>query len=130
MADTGLRNSDVVGMIAGADLSSNIHRFVKLSAQNTVVVVTAATDIVIGVQTDEVLATAAGMPVSVKVAGQAYLEASEALAINDIVGPSADGSGQVAVATNYPCGIVIQAAGADGDLAIVELRFTLTAKAA
>lgn len=129
MADIGLRNSETVGMKAGADLSANIHRFVVLSTLDTVVVVSAITDVVFGVQTDELLASAVGLPVSVKVAGQVYIEAAEALAINAIVGASANGRGQVAASTNYPCGIVVQAAGAAGDLAIIDLRFGLIAVA-
>lgn len=128
MADIGLRNSETVGMKAGANLSANIYRFVVLSTLDTVVAVSAITDVVFGVQIDEALATAAGMPVSVKVAGQAYVEAAETLAINAIVGASANGRGQVAASTSYPCGIVVQAAGA-GDLAIIELRFGLIAVA-
>lgn len=100
----------IPGLIAGADLSaaSNQFKFVKLSANKTVVVCTAVTDKPIGVlqntPTSGQAATVCGLGVT-KVQGDADL------GYGDEIGTSNDGQAAAYVAgtdtTKYPCGTVI-----------------------
>ena len=64
------------------------------------------------------------MPVSIVRRGQTVIEAAEALAVDVLVGPSLNGRAQVAVATQFVRGIVVKAAAAAGDEAVIELYRT------
>ena len=76
---------------AGANLTATTvqYKFVKMSADNTVVLCAAATDHPVGVLQAPV--AAAGDPVDVVVAGETFLQADAALAFGYGVGTSADG---------------------------------------
>lgn len=115
-----LRNSDEVTKLATQDLTANLYRFVILDSATTVDLVTATDDNPFGVQTSE-SQSIIGKETSVKVVGQTFLEASEAVAINQEVACSANGRGQVAAAGQIVKGICRVAAGAAGDLMVIEL---------
>jgi hypothetical protein len=100
------------GLIAGSGLtvSTAQYKFVKISADNTVVLCAATTDIPCGVLQAPV--QAAGDPVEVVYEGETLLQADTSLTAGNVVATAADGQGQVAVATQYPVGQVINVAGA------------------
>lgn len=100
------------GLIAGAGLTATTcqYRFVKISADNTVVLCAATTDIPCGVLQAPVLAT--GDPVEVVHTGQTLLQADASVTAGAPIATSADGQAQTAVATQYPVGIALNVAGA------------------
>ena len=100
------------GLIAGAGLTAATvqYRFVKISADNTVVLVAATTDIPCGVLQAPVQAT--GDPVEVIYIGETMLQADASTTAGNVVATSADGQAQAAVAAQYPVGLVINVAGA------------------
>lgn len=104
--------------VAGEDLSDSKYFFVTLESDNTIDLADAIDDFAYGVLQD---IPEDGQEGAVKVYGQTKVVAKEALAINDFVGPATDGKAQVAVATQYPRGIVVKAAGAEDDYAEIEL---------
>ena len=116
----GIKIGDTESYIAAADLSSNKFRFVKQASDLTINVCTAVTDKPVGVQQTGALATS-GLAVSVKTAGQTQMEAAAAIAFGAYVGPSVNGRAQTAVATQFPQGQCVTAAGAAGDLCIIDL---------
>src|SRR5262245_23467705 len=81
----------LVGGKAGSGLTgqSSQYKFVKLSAEQTVVLCAAATDRPIGVLQAPVGAT--GDPVDVVVQGESYVQADVALVFGYGIGTSADG---------------------------------------
>lgn len=104
----------LAGVIAGADLRTSAQfRFVKLSADNTVILCTAITDKPIGVlqNTPNV-----GQAADVTVAGQTKLQANAAVAAGASIGTHTNGQGKAIVAgtdvTAYLVGQVIQGCGA------------------
>jgi hypothetical protein len=113
-----ISDSDYISKIAGEDLSSSQYMFVELVSKTNVELADAITDKVYGVLQN---APAAGEIAVIKVRGETKIVGSASLAINTIVGPSTAGKAQAAVATQFPCGRVVEAPGADGDLGVIEL---------
>ena len=110
-------NALKITAIAGADLSSKQYRFVKMSADNTVVVCAGATDAPIGVLQNNPIS---GAEASVLVVGGTKLVASAAIAAGIKIGTDANGKADAKVAgtdtTEYTVGVVIQSSGADADI--------------
>lgn len=103
-----------ITFIAGADLSAYQYHFVKLSADNTVVICAAQTDIPVGVLQND--PDAAGKAASVMIYGVSKLEvaAAGALTFGLAVGTDAVGEAEseaVTDTTHYNCGRVIEGAG-------------------
>jgi len=111
-------DGDYASKIAGEDLSSSQYMFVELVSQTNVELADAITDKVYGVLQN---APAAGEVATIKLRGETKIVGSASLAIGTVVGPSTAGKAQAAVATQFPCGIVVEAPGADGDLGVIEL---------
>lgn len=101
----------LTGAVAGAGLTgaSSQYKYVKLSADNTVVLCAATTDIPIGVLQAPVAAT--GDPVDVTVAGETMLQAGGSITAGAPIATKADGTAQTAVATQYPVGVAVNVAG-------------------
>lgn len=77
------------GLKAGADLSSDQYKFVKLNADNQVILCAAATDIPYGVLQNK--PSASGQAAEVCVVGQTKVSSDEALTAGWLIGTSADG---------------------------------------
>lgn len=119
--------------MAGADIVLNLPyqfggavtklRFVKLSGAQTVIAVAAVTDKALGVvQVDASVSEASsGKQGSVMVYGVSWVEAAAAISLDASVSPSANGRAQTTVATQFPMGKALSAAGAAGDLVLVLL---------
>lgn len=99
---------------AAADLSANQYYFVELSAAQTVNVCNAITDVAIGVLQND--PNAAGAAATVAIEGTTKVVAGAAIAAGAKVAPTAAGKAQTAVTTQFPRGIALEAAGADGDV--------------
>lgn len=103
------------GAKAGAGLTSSTiqYTFVKMSADQTVVPCTAATDKPIGVIQAPVAAT--GDPVDVVVVGETQIQADASLSAGDLIGTSADGQADAKIpgtdTTEYIVGSVVNVAG-------------------
>lgn len=100
------------GLIAGAGLTATTtqYRFVKFSADNTVVLCAATTDKACGVLQAPAIAT--GEPVEVVFGGETLLQADASITAGDPIAPSADGQAQTAVSAQYTCGLAVNVAGA------------------
>lgn len=100
------------GLIAGAGLTPTTaqYRFVKFSADNTVVLCAATTDIPCGVLQEPAVAT--GEPVEVVYGGETMLQADTSLTAGGLISTSADGQAAAAVAGAYTVGTVVNVAGA------------------
>lgn len=109
---------DYRSKLAGEDLSSAQYLFVTLETDDQIDLADAITDICYGVLQD---APPTGEPANIKARGETKIVAAETLAVDDIVGPSTAGKAQIATLTQYPRGIVTQAAGAADDVAVIEL---------
>lgn len=109
------------GRIANEDLSSHQYRFVVILSTGKIEAADAITDKAYGVLQND--AVTSGLEGSVKVQGETLVVAAEALSVGDFVAPDADGKAQVAVATQYPRGIVVEAASAEDELAVIELFY-------
>lgn len=105
---------------AGADLSAKQYYFVKLSAANTVVACSGATDVPVGILQN---APASGEIAEVMVCGISKVSADAALSVGNLVGTSADGQADAKTAgtdtTEYSVGVVLQAVSNAGELATV-----------
>ena len=103
--------------VAGADLSAAQYKFVKMSADNTVVLCSAATDAPIGVLQN---APTSGAEASVLVVGGTKLVASAAIAAGVKIGTASSGKADAKVAgtdtTEYTVGAVISSSAADADV--------------
>jgi hypothetical protein len=99
---------------AAGDLSAKQYLFMKLSAAQTVDTCSAVTDKSVGVLQND--PSAAGQVAVVAVAGTTKVIAGAAIAAGALVGPTAAGKAQTAVATQYARGVALEAAGADGDI--------------
>lgn len=95
---------------AGLTVSSAQYKFVKFSADNTVVLCSATTDIPCGVLQAPVGAT--GDPVDVVAVGATLLQAGASIAAGVIIATNASGQAQTAVSTQYPVGVAVNVAGA------------------
>ncbi len=103
------------GLIAGSGLTAATcqYRFVKISADNTVVLCAATTDVPCGVLQEPAVAT--GEPVDVVFLGETSLQADASITIGGttgIIATSADGQAQAVVATQYVAGQAINIGGA------------------
>lgn len=100
------------GLIAGAGLTAATmqYKFVKFSADNTVVACAATTDIPCGVLQAPVQAT--GDPVEVIYGGETLLQAAASITAGAPIATAAAGTAQTAVATQYPVGVAVNVAGA------------------
>ena len=107
----------IVSLIAGADLSAQQYHFVKLSADNTVVICAAVTDVPMGILQNK--PDAAGKVASVLVWGVSKIRVGAvALTYSLAVGTNATGEAitqAVGDTTHYNCGRVLEGAGI-GDL--------------
>ena len=107
----------VATFTAAADLSAKQYYFVKITADNTVNVCAAVTDIPIGVLQN---APTSGQAASVMLYGITKLTAKEAIAVGNNVGTGSDGRADVVAAgsdtTVRICGQAIEAAGAAGQV--------------
>ena len=106
-----------VTLVAGADLSAKQYFFVKMSADNTCVLCSAATDAPIGVLQN---APISGAEASVTVIGGTKLVAGAAIAAGVKIGTASTGKADAKVAgtdtTEYTVGQVLLASAADADL--------------
>lgn len=102
----------LVGAIAGAGCTAATaqYRYVKLSADDTVVPCTATTDIPVGVLQAPVPAT--GDPADVVWCGETMLQAGASITAGAPIATTASGQAQTAVATQYPNGVAVNVAGA------------------
>ena len=100
------------GVIAGAGCSAATaqYRFVKFSADNTVVPCAATTDIPCGILQQPVVAT--GDPAEVAYGGESFLQAGGSVTAGQPLGTTASGQAQTAVATQYPVATAVNVAGA------------------
>lgn len=99
------------GVIAGAGLSGATaqYKFVKISADNTVVLCSGITDVPVGVLQAPV---PAGDPADVLVIGETLLQADASITAGAPIATSLDGQAQTAVSTQYVAGQAINVAGA------------------
>ena len=110
-------NALKVTLIAGGDLSAKQYYFVKMSADNTCVICSGATDVPIGVlqNTPE-----SGEEASVLVIGGTKVVASAAIAAGVKIGTASTGKADAKVAgtdtTEYTVGQVLFASDADADV--------------
>lgn len=84
---------------AGGDLSAGQYKFVKFSADRTVVLCTAITDKVVGILQNK--PTAAGQAADVAVAGDSKLMLGATLTAGAYVAPATSAKAQAAVTTQY-----------------------------
>lgn len=111
MATTQAEKS--ITLKAAADLSTNQGYFVEVTAAQTVNVCNAITDIAVGVLRNK--PDAAGKAAEVAIEGTTKVIAGAAIAAGAKVAPMASGKAQTAASTQFPRGIALDAAGADGD---------------
>lgn len=100
------------GVVAGAGLTAATaqYKFVKFSADNTVVLCAATTDIPCGILQEPAAAT--GDPVDVIYGGSSPLQAGTSVTTGVPLGTNASGQAQTAVATQYPVAVATNVAGA------------------
>lgn len=107
----------IPGLVAGADLSAAAcqFKFVKLSADRTVVLCNGATDVPIGVLQAPAPTSALGQPVAVVGIGLTKLQADASLTYGMAIGTSGDGQADRKIAgtdtTEYAVGQVVEVAG-------------------
>lgn len=95
---------------AGCTAASAQYRFVKFSADNTVVPCTATTDVPCGVLQAPCVVT--GDPVEVVYGGETMLQADTTVTFGQPIATSVDGQAQAAVAAQYVVGVAVNVAGA------------------
>ena len=113
------------GFAAPAATAFSKGRAVKLTANaEEVTPATAVTDKIIGIAVFDVSSAeqAKGKGVTAVVLGEAVMEASAAIALGDLIAPSANGRAQVAVSTNRVIGIAMEAASGAGKYFKVHLN--------
>lgn len=111
---------------AAADLSLSQYRFVEVTAAQTVNACNAITDVAVGVLQND--PNAAGLAAVVAIGGTTKVVAGAAIAAGARVAPTAVGKAQTAASTQFPIGIALDAAGADGD--VIEILLMPTSAAA
>jgi len=108
---------------AGGDLSAKQYHFVKMSADNTVVICSGATDVPIGVLQN---APAADAAASVCMVGVTKVSSDAALTAGNRIGTSADGQADPKTAgtdtTEYAVGTVLIGSTAAGGLATAAIN--------
>lgn len=111
------------GMSAGADLSAQQFRAVKITAANTVGAIAADTDSPIGVLQNN---PTAGQTAEVMTMGVTRMAASAAIAVAASVGIAADGRAVTRAlgtdTTKHVIGTALEAAGAAGDIIAVYIN--------
>lgn len=115
---TCINETDYRSKLAGEDLSSSQYRFVTLETDDQLDLGDSTSDNPYGVLQD---APESGEAASVKVSGETKVVAAEALAVGNIVACDAAGAAAIAASTHYPKGVVVSAAGAADDLAVIQL---------
>lgn len=109
--------------VAGATLATKQYYFVKLSADNTVIVCAAATDVPIGVVQN---APASGGIAEVCVVGITKVSSDAALTAGNLIGTAADGQADAKTAgtdtTEYTVGQVIIGSAAAAGLATAAIN--------
>ena len=104
--------------VAGADLSSDQYKYVKLSTTDTVILCAAATDVPIGILQN---APASGAEATIMVTGISKVSSDAALSIGNQIGTSADGQADAKTAgsdtTEYVVGVVLEASSGANALA-------------
>ena len=104
-----LKYSGVIGG-TGCTAATAQYRFVKFSADNTVVPCAATTDIPCGVL--QAPCVAVGDPVEVTYGGETLLQADTTVTAGGALSTSADGQAAAAVAGAYTVGTAVNVAGA------------------
>ena len=116
MAYEGIQQC-IPGLISGEDLSASTvqYKFVKLSADRTVVVCSGATDKPIGVLQAPTPTSATGQAVTVVGFGVTNIQADASLTAGNLIGTSADGQADAKTpgtdTTEYICGTVLDVSG-------------------
>lgn len=112
-----------VSLKAGASLAGKQFYFVKLNADDQVIVCAGATDVPIGVVQN---APASGETAEVVVCGVTKVSSDAALTAGNLIGTSADGQADAKTAgtdtTEYVCGQVIEGSAAAGGLAVAAIN--------
>lgn len=111
----------IPGLVAGGDLSTKQYHFVKISADNTVVICSGTTDKPIGVLQNK---PASGAAAEVCSAGVTKIVGDANLAAGDSIGTSADGQAAVYTVsdtTKYIVGQVIQENTAAGGIITADI---------
>lgn len=103
-----------------AEAAITLNRFVELGASaNGVAPVNAITDRPIGIAVESADPAEGVSAVSVWLlneGGIVPIEAAAAINFGAEIAPSANGRGQTAVATQFPCGVALAAAGGAGEI--------------
>lgn len=103
--------------VAGGDLSTKQFHFVKLNSSSEVVICAAATDKPIGILQNSPIA---GQEALVMHNGISKINGDAALAVDDLIGTSADGQGDAKVpgtdVTEYIVGRMLEATNNAGEL--------------
>ena len=114
----------IPGLKAGADLSAAQYMFVKLNADNQVILCAAATDIPIGVLQNK--PDASGKAAEVCVMGITKVSSDAALTAGNMIGPAADGQADAKTAgtdaTGFVCGQVVVGSAAAAGLAVAVIN--------
>lgn len=122
---------NLTGLKAGADLSAKQFYLVKMTADNTVGVCAAVTDIPIGVLQN---APTSGETAEVCALGVCKISGDADLDVGQVIGTSSDGQAQTVVpgteTTVYIVGQVIQGNSAAGGIATVAINCLSPARAA
>jgi hypothetical protein len=113
-----IQDGDYRSKPAGEDLTGSQYLFVTIESDNALDLADNITDKILGVLQN---APNTGQEANVKVNNMTKVVSKEALAVGDYVGPATDGKAQIAVASQYACGFVTKATGAEDDLAEIEL---------
>ena len=100
------------------------YRFVKVTARNAGTVVSAVTDIAVGVSDGSTkafnsavnAAYATSDPINLQNGDIILVEAAAAISAGARIAPSTNGRAQTAVTTQYPFGIALEPAGAAGEI--------------
>lgn len=117
MAFEGSPSFRYSGLVAGTGLSASSaqYKFVKFSADNTVVLCAATTDIPCGVLQEPVYVSnsvSAGDAPDVMYAGQTLVQAGGSITAGNQISTNASGQAQAAVAGQYVVGVAVNVAGA------------------
>jgi len=104
--------------LAGEYLSSYQYRFVTLESDDCLDYADSTTDNPYGILQN---APTSGLAAAVKVFGESKIEAGEALTVNTVVQTDATGRAITLSTGGFPKGRITEAAGAAGDLAVVEM---------
>lgn len=122
----------IPGLKAGADLSTHLYKFVKLNADNQVIICAAATDIPIGVLQNK--PDASGKAAEVCCIGVTKVNSDAALTAGNLIGTAADGQADAKTAgtdtTEYILGQVIVGSAAAAGYATAVVNCASPARAA